>query len=87
MTAEVEMKVLAPFAICSPIASNCTGACWDLQSGQPKASMAASRQNVPVAYRISIEKSFAFKKSKDGDWRSGTEALRPVEDGFVLNGQ
>jgi hypothetical protein len=64
-----------------------TGACWDLQSGQPKASMAASRQNVPVAYRISIEKSFAFKKTKDGDWRCGTEALRPVEDGFVLNGQ
>ena len=49
--------------------------------------MAASRQNVPVAYRISIEKSFAFKKTKDGDWRCGTEALRPVEDGFVLNGQ
>jgi uncharacterized protein YecT (DUF1311 family) len=87
VTAEVEMKVLAPFAICSPIASNCTGACWDLQSGQPKASMAASRQNVPVAYRISIEKSFAFKKTKDGDWRCGTEALRPVEDGFVLNRQ
>jgi hypothetical protein len=76
------MKVLAPFAICSPIASNCTGTCWDLQSGQPKPSI-TSRQSVPVAYRISIEKSFAFKKTKDGDWRCGTEALRPVEDGFA----
>jgi uncharacterized protein YecT (DUF1311 family) len=82
VTAEVEMKVLAPFAICSPIASNCTGTCWDLQSGQPKPSI-TSRQSVPVAYRISIEKSFAFKKTKDGDWRCGTEALRPVEDGFA----
>jgi hypothetical protein len=40
-----------------------------------------------VGSRISIEKSFAFKKTKDGDWRCGTEALRPVEDGFVLNSQ
>jgi uncharacterized protein YecT (DUF1311 family) len=83
VTAEIEMKVLAPFAICSPIASNCTGTCWDLQSGQPKPSM-AGRQNVPVAYRIRIEKSFAFKKTNDGDWRCSTEALRPVEDGFAL---
>ena len=36
VTAEIEMKVLTPFAVCSPIASNCTGSCWDLQSGQPK---------------------------------------------------
>jgi uncharacterized protein YecT (DUF1311 family) len=86
VTAEVEMKVLAPFATCSPIASNCTGTCWDLQSGQPKPSI-TSRQSVPVAYRISIEKSFAFKKTKDGDWRCRTEALRPVEDGFALKSQ
>jgi uncharacterized protein YecT (DUF1311 family) len=87
VTAEIEMKVIAPFAICSPIASSCTGACWDLQSGEAKASMAASRQNIPVAYRIRIEKSFSFKKTKDGDWRCGTEALRPVEDGFVLRSE
>jgi uncharacterized protein YecT (DUF1311 family) len=85
VTAEIEMKVLAPFAVCSPIASNCTGACWDLQSGQAKPSQ-ASRQNVPVAYRIRIEKSFAFKKTSGGDWRCGTEALRPVEEGFALRG-
>ena len=85
VTAEIEMKVLAPFAVCSPIASNCTGTCWDLQSGQPKPSTTASRQNCPVAYRIRIEKSFAFKKSKSGDWHCGTEALRPVEFGHAQN--
>jgi uncharacterized protein YecT (DUF1311 family) len=84
VTAEIEMKVLAPFAICSPIASNCTGACWDLQSGEPKPSM-VSRQNVPVAYRIRIEKSFAFRKSPGGDWLCNTQALRPVEFGRALN--
>ena len=84
VTAEIEMKVLAPFAVCSPIASNCTGACWDLQSGQPKQSVTV-RQNLPVAYRVRIEKSFAFKKSKSGDWHCGTQALRPVEFGHVQN--
>ena len=64
VTAEIEMKVLTPFAVCSPIASNCTGTCWDLQSGQPKPS-ATGRQSLPVAYRIRIEKSFAFKKSTE----------------------
>jgi len=82
VTAEIEMKVLAPFAVCSPIASNCTGTCWDLQSGQPKPSVTA-RQNLPVAWRVRIEKSFAFKKSKSGDWLCGTQALRPVEFGYV----
>jgi uncharacterized protein YecT (DUF1311 family) len=85
VTAEIEMKVLAPFAICSPIASNCTGTCWDLQSGQPKPSV-ASRQNVPIAYRIRIEKSFAFRKSPVGDWHCNTQTLRPVEFGHALNG-
>jgi uncharacterized protein YecT (DUF1311 family) len=85
VTAEIEMKVTAPFGICSPIASNCTGTCWDLQSGQPKPS-AASRQNVPIAYRIRIEKSFAFRKSPTGDWHCNTQTLRPVEFGHALNG-
>jgi hypothetical protein len=85
VTAEIEMKVLAPFGICSPIASNCTGTCWDLQSGQPKPP-APSRQYVPVAYRIRIEKSFAFRKSPVGDWHCNTQTLRPVEFGHALNG-
>jgi uncharacterized protein YecT (DUF1311 family) len=83
VNAEIEMKVLAPFSICSPIASNCTGACWDLQSGQPKQSV-GSRQNIPVAYRIRIVKTFSLTKTKGGDWRCSTESLRPVEEGFAL---
>jgi uncharacterized protein YecT (DUF1311 family) len=85
VTAEIEMKVLAPFSVCSPIASNCTGSCWDLQSGQPKQS-STIRQNLPVAWRVRIEKSFAFKKSNSGDWHCGTQALRPVEFGHVQSG-
>lgn len=86
VTAAVEMKVLAPFSICSPIASHCTGACWDLQTRQAKASAASSRENVPVGYRLTIEKSFAFQKAKDGSWRCTTETLRPVEYGTAQRG-
>ena len=86
VTAAVEMKVLAPFSICSPIASNCTGTCWDLQSRQPKPTAVNSRENVLVGYRLTIEKSFAFQKSKDGNWRCSTETLRPVEYGTEQRG-
>ena len=86
VTAAVEMKVLAPFSICSPIASNCTGACWDMQARQPKAMAAGSRENVPVGYRLTIEKSFAFEKSKDGSWRCNTETLRPIDYGAAQRG-
>src|SRR3981081_3797789 len=34
VTAAVEMIVLSPFAVCSPIASGCTGMCWDSKSGE-----------------------------------------------------
>jgi uncharacterized protein YecT (DUF1311 family) len=86
VTAAVEMKVLAPFSICSPIASNCTGTCWDLQTRQAKAGAAGSRENVSVGYRLTIEKSFAFQKTKDGSWRCNTESLRPVEYGTAQRG-
>ena len=80
------MKVLAPFSICSPIASSCTGTCWDLQARQPKAAATNSRENISVGYRLTIEKSFAFQKTKDGSWRCGTETLRPVEYGTAQRG-
>ena len=32
--AEIEMLVLSPFAVCSPVASGCTGTCWDIKSGK-----------------------------------------------------
>ena len=86
VTAAVEMRVMAPFSICSPIASNCTGTCWDLQTRQPRAAAANSRENVLVGYRLTIEKSFAFQKNKDGSWRCSTDALRPVEYGTAQRG-
>ena len=85
VTAEVEMKVLSPFAVCSPVASGCTGTCWDLRSGQAK-SVPGSRDSLPVAHRLRIEKSFAFQKT-DGGWRCKTPALQPIELGVAFRGQ
>jgi hypothetical protein len=52
VTAEVEMIVLSPFAVCSPIASSCTGMCWDSKSDPGKAKPSpASRDSLPVAPR------------------------------------
>jgi uncharacterized protein YecT (DUF1311 family) len=85
VTAEVEMKVLSPFAVCSPIAALCTGSCWDLDSGQAKPTP-ATRQNLSVAHRLRIEKSFAFRKTDNGNWRCNTAALQPIELGVALNG-
>jgi hypothetical protein len=85
VTAEVEMKVLSPFAVCSPIASSCTGTCWDLNSGQAK-PVPRSRENLPIAHRLRIEKSFAFRKTDGGTWRCDTGALQPIELGVALSG-
>ncbi len=85
VTAEVEMKVLGPFAVCSPIASGCTGACWDLKSGEAK-PIPGSRDSLSVGHRVSIQKSFAFKKTDGGSWRCETAALGPVEDGAAMKG-
>lgn len=84
VTAEVEMKVLSPFAVCSPVASSCTGSCWDLRSGQAR-SQPGIRENIPIAYRLRIEKSFAFQKTDNG-WRCNTPALQPIELGVALRG-
>jgi uncharacterized protein YecT (DUF1311 family) len=84
VTAEVEMVVLSPFAACSPIASGCTGTCWDLRSG--KAGPAAStRDSFAVAHRVRIEKSFTFQKIAGG-WRCSSAALQPVDLGIALSG-
>jgi uncharacterized protein YecT (DUF1311 family) len=84
VTAEVEMKVLSPFAVCSPVASACTGTCWDLRSGQAKPAP-ESRDSVPIAHRLRIEKSFAFQNTGNG-WRCKTPALQPIELGIALRG-
>jgi uncharacterized protein YecT (DUF1311 family) len=86
VTAAVEMKVLTPFAICSPVASNCTGTCWDMQTRQAKQLAAPSRENISIGYRLTVEKSFTFQKNDDGSWRCTTQALRPVEFGNAQSG-
>ncbi len=83
VTAEVEMVVLSPFAVCSPIASGCTGTCWDLKSGKTSPSP-ASRDSFGVAHRLRIEKAFAFQKTDNGNWRCNATALRPVDFGVAL---
>jgi len=84
VTAEIEMVVLSPFTACSPIASSCTGACWDLRSGKPKPTP-GSREEFQVGYRLRIEKSFAFQKTDSG-WRCDSTALQPVEVGVAISG-
>jgi hypothetical protein len=79
------MVVLSPFTACSPIASSCTGACWDLKSGKPKPSP-GSRDNFLVGYRLRIERSFAFQKADGGSWRCNSSALQPVEVGIATSG-
>ena len=85
VTAEVEMIVLSPFAVCSPIASGCTGRCWDLRSGKAK-PLQESRDSFSVAHRLRIEKTFAFQKTDSGSWRCHTPALEPIEVGVALGG-
>ena len=85
VTAGVEMIVLSPFAACSPIASGCTGTCWDLKSGRAKPSP-GSRESVSVAHRLRIEKAFAFRKTDAGGWRCNTTSLQPVDLGVALSG-
>ena len=84
VTAEIEMVVLSPFTACSPIASSCTGTCWDLKTGRPK-STPGSREQLQVGYHLRIEKSFAFQKN-GSDWRCGSTAMQPVDVGLALSG-
>ena len=84
VTTEIEMVVLSPFAACSPIASSCTGTCWDLKTGRPK-STPGSRELLQVGYRLRIEKSFAFQKNGDS-WRCSSTVMQPVEVGVALSG-
>jgi uncharacterized protein YecT (DUF1311 family) len=85
ITAEVEMIVMSPFAVCSPIASTCTGTCWDLKSGNARPSP-ASRDSFSVAHRLRVEKAFAFQKTDSGGWRCNTTALLPVDFGVAVGG-
>jgi uncharacterized protein YecT (DUF1311 family) len=83
VTAEIEMVVLSPFAVCSPIASSCTGKCWDLKSAK---ATPASRDSFSLSNRLTVEKAFAFQKTDSGGWRCNTSALQPVDFGAALSG-
>src|SRR5207244_8023638 len=83
VTAEVEMIVLSPFAVCSPIASSCTGSCWDPKSDRPSPTP-GNRDSFSVAHRVQIEKTFAFQKTDSGSWRGATTALQPIEFGLAV---
>jgi uncharacterized protein YecT (DUF1311 family) len=85
VTAEVEMIVLSPFAVCSPVASNCTGTCWDPKSSRAITSL-ESRDSLPVSHKLTIEKAFAFQKTDSGGWRCNTTALQPVDFGVAMIG-
>jgi hypothetical protein len=79
------MVVMSPFGVCSPVASACTGTCWDLKSGKPRSSP-GSRDSFSVAHRLRVEKAFSFQKTDGGNWRCNTGALQPVDFGLARNG-
>jgi uncharacterized protein YecT (DUF1311 family) len=85
VTAEIEMIVLSPVAVCSPIALSCTGACWEAGSVKAKPSR-GGRDNFSVAQKLRIEKTFAFKKTDSGSWRCDVGTLQPIEVGTALSG-
>ena len=85
VTAEVEMIVLSPFAVCSPVASDCTGTCWDLRAGKATTSPSSgSKDSFAVTHRVRIEKSFKFRKADSGGWRCDTTSLQPVDLGVAV---
>jgi uncharacterized protein YecT (DUF1311 family) len=86
VTAQIEMVVLAPFAVCSPVASNCTGTCWDIKAGKPGPAQPGNRDSFGVTNRVRIEKNFAFQKTENGRWRCDLTALKPVLSGTAFFG-
>jgi uncharacterized protein YecT (DUF1311 family) len=86
VTAGVEMVVLSPFAACSPVASSCTGTCWDLRTGKAGPSQPTNRDSFTVTSRIRIEKAFAFQKDENGRWRCNATSLQPVASGTTFSG-
>jgi hypothetical protein len=85
VTAEIEMVVLSPFAVCSPIASSCTGNCWDSKLAKPIPA-AGMGMGFLVSRRLKIKKTFAFQKTDSGGWRCATTALKPIDFGVALIG-
>jgi len=88
VTGEIEMAVLAPFAMCSKVASTCTGTCWDAGTGRPQSgagNKARSGEAFNVTRRLRIQRTFAFVKAADG-WRCREDELAPVSSGTAGGG-
>jgi uncharacterized protein YecT (DUF1311 family) len=86
VTVGIEMVVLSPFAVCSPVASNCTGTCWDIKTGKAGPAPPNSRDSFAVTNRVRIEKTFSFQKTENGRWRCTASALQPVSSGVTYSG-
>ncbi|PDT88063.1 hypothetical protein CO669_22760 [Bradyrhizobium sp. Y36] len=88
VTGEIEMAVLAPFTMCSKVASTCTGTCWDARTGLPQPG-AANKERAAEAFnvtrRLRIQRTFAFVKAADG-WRCREDELAPVISGTAGGG-
>ena len=76
-----ELVVLSSFTACSPIASTCTGSCWDPKSGKAQLTSSA-KESFNVTSRLRIERAFAFQKADDG-WRCKEDELAPVDSGVA----
>ncbi|WP_448045783.1 lysozyme inhibitor LprI family protein [Bradyrhizobium liaoningense] len=88
VTGEIEMAVLAPFAMCSKVASACTGTCWDATTGRPQpeaGNKERSAETFNVTRRLRIQRTFAFVKAADG-WRCREDELAPVNSGTAGGG-
>jgi len=88
VTGEIEMAVLAPFTMCSKVASNCTGTCWDARTGRPQpgtGNKERSAEAFNVTRRLRIQRTFAFVKAADG-WRCREDELAPVNSGTASGG-
>jgi uncharacterized protein YecT (DUF1311 family) len=86
VTVSIEMVVLSPFAPCSPVASSCTGTCWDLKTGKAGPPPPNNRDSFPVTSRVRIEKAFSFQKTENGRWRCNSTALQPIASGVNYSG-
>ncbi|TFV74519.1 hypothetical protein E4K64_16805 [Bradyrhizobium frederickii] len=88
VTGEIEMAVLAPFTMCSKVATTCTGTCWDGRTGRPQAGAANNERSAGsfnVTRRLRIQRTFAFVKAVDG-WRCREDELAPVNSGTAGGG-
>ena len=56
------MKILSPFAVCSPIASDLHRSLLGPGDRASQILAGEARENLPVAHRLRIEKSFAFQQ-------------------------